>query len=95
MSENKPNIFGNAETTTSKVTSLQEYVDELYKNNVKNINVSALGYQKGGFSNPHYSRFSLSKNNNASHYLDLKNTLDNGSLSFAFDYGLIYQGAWL
>ena len=93
MSENKPNIFGNAETTTSKVTSLQEYVDELYKNNVKNINVSALGYQKGGFSNPHYSRFSLSKNNNASHYLDLKNTLDNGSLSFAFDYGLIYQEA--
>lgn len=92
MSENKPNIFGDAEVIMTNTNVIDNYVKDLKASNVKNIFVSALGYQKGGYSNPHYSRFNFSKNTSAEQYLALQNSLD-GTLSFAFDYGLIYQSA--
>lgn len=96
ISENKPNIFGNHELSCTTYQDIMADLRYYQSVGITGIQVSLLGYQRGGLSNASYRRFALSRKAGTAAELrelcDLARKLG-GSVSFAFDYATAYTDA--
>lgn len=88
-SENRKTLFGNKKFSMTKITELLNILDDLNEEEIKNINVSYLGWQNIGYSNsnPRYKKI----NGSIGSKKELKELIDKygDNIYFNVNYNLV------